>query len=172
MIRLCVRNFHYAGLLHWRSAALFATFIAFAWPAAADESIVVSIDKSTIINLPVQTKTIVLGNPLIADIRMLRTDGGNLIIAIIGVGYGATNLDAFDSMGVGLTKKIIQVTGPTDDTAAVYRGADRETYSCTPECSARLTLGDSKDFFNNTMDEIKNRSSQAAAAGAQSSGAP
>ena len=29
----------------------------------------------------------------------------------------------------------------------VYQGVERETYSCTPECERRLTLGDGHAFF-------------------------
>lgn len=101
---------------------MLSTFITFTWPAAADqsdESIVVSIDQSTIVNLPGDlpgercgTKTIVLGDPLIADIVLLRDTGGNLKVAIIGKSLGATNLVAYDCKGAKLTKKIVEVTGP------------------------------------------------------------
>lgn len=163
-----------AGRLHWLLAALLFPFIAFAWQAAADqsdESIVVSIDQSTIINLPDSTKTIVLGDPLIADITILRNSGGNLIVVVIGKGYGETNLVAFDSEGVELTKKMVMVTGPTDNSiAVVYRGADRETYSCAPKCLRRATLGDSPEVFDKALAQIKSRDSQAAAAGALTAG--
>jgi Flp pilus assembly secretin CpaC len=100
-------------------AAVLSTFIGFAWPAAADELVVVTLHQSRIINLPGDpsieqcgTKTIVLSNPLIADITMLSNTNGNLLVAIIGKGYGATNLVAYDCKGVELAKKIIEVTAP------------------------------------------------------------
>ena len=69
-----------------------------------------------------------------------------------------------------LLEKNVEVTGPNDRTVVVYRGADRETYSCTPECSRRLTLGDVPEYFNKTMGEIVARNNQANAAGALNSG--
>jgi hypothetical protein len=59
---------------------------------------------------------------------------------------------------------------PTKDIVMVYRGIDRETYSCTPDCSRRLTLGDSFEVFDKTLAQITTRNSQSAAAGAISSG--
>ena len=63
-------------------------------------------------------------------------------------------------------EKTVEVTGPNDRTVVVYRGMDRETYSCTPDCSRRLTLGDTPEYFDKTMDQITTRNTQAAAAGA------
>ena len=40
-----------------------------------------------------------------------------------------------------LLEKAIEVTGPRDRTVVIYNGAERQTYSCTPDCSRRLTLG-------------------------------
>ena len=57
-------------------AAVLSTFIGFAWPAAADELVVVTLHQSRIINLPGDpsieqcgTKTIVLSNPSLRTLR-------------------------------------------------------------------------------------------------------
>jgi Flp pilus assembly secretin CpaC len=105
--------------LRYVSVALFFTFSSFTLSAAADETIVLSIHQSVIVNLPGDlpgehcgTKTIVLGDPLIADIAPLSSTSGNLFVSIIGKGHGATSLVAFDCKGIELAKKIIEVTGP------------------------------------------------------------
>ena len=67
-------------------------------------------------------------------------------------------------------EKEVEVTGAPDKTVVVYRGTERETYSCTPDCSRRLTLGDHPEFFEKTLAEIVARNSQSAGAGAMSSG--
>jgi hypothetical protein len=41
-----------------------------------------------------------------------------------------------------LFEKAIEVTGPRDRTLVMYNGVERQTYSCTPDCSRRLTLGE------------------------------
>ena len=43
--------------------------------------------------------------------------------------------------------KSIEVQGPRADVVVVYRGIERETYSCTPNCERRITLGDGNVFF-------------------------
>ena len=98
-----------------------------------------------------------VGNPLVADV--LLQPGGQMIVT--GKGYGATNVIALDREGKVLTDRMIQVSGPSDNLVTVYRGVDRETYSCTPVCQRRITLGDSKDYFSSTLDQAGTFSGQA-----------
>ncbi len=155
---------------------LLSLFIAFARPASAQDCLAlpvvegqhlpyttrgepippVTLDQATIIGLPGRSKTIVLGNPLIADITMLRFERGNLVVAITGKGFGSTNLIAFDHQGCELTRKIIEVTGPTD-VLVVHNGTQQETFSCKPICGPRLTLGNSSDFFARTLGQTRDR---------------
>ncbi len=60
----------------------------------------------------------------------------------------------------------VEVEGPPDRVVYVYRGAVRNTYSCTPECAPRVTLGDDFDYFDKNLAQAGSRSSQALAAGA------
>jgi Flp pilus assembly secretin CpaC len=149
------------GLVLWLAAAL-ASLIAAA-PAHAANPITVHIDQARIIKLPPRAVTVVIGNPLIADLSLQR----NGLAVITGKGYGATNVVVLDKDGSVLAEHNIEVQGPVDPTVVVYRGAnERETYSCTPDCSRRITLGDAPDFFNTTMTETTTRNTQAVAAGA------
>jgi hypothetical protein len=61
--------------------------------------------------------------------------------------YGATNLLVLDRGGATLAEYPIQVVGPGDAVVVVYRGVERESYSCAPVCERRITLGDSATFF-------------------------
>ena len=79
--------------------------------------------------VPERVTTIVIGNPLIAD-ASLQTGG---LIVITGKGYGTTNLIALDRKGNALMEKIVQVLGPQRDVVVVYKGVNRETYSCAPD---------------------------------------
>jgi hypothetical protein len=69
-----------------------------------------------------------------------------------------------------LLEKAIEVTGPRERAVVMYNGGERQTYSCTPDCSRRLTLGDTSDSFNKALGDITARNAQATAAGALSSG--
>jgi len=122
-------------------------------PAYAAEAITVVLDQAKIARLPDRVATIVIGNPLIADVAI---QAGGLMV-ITGKGYGITNLIALDRAGAVLREQSIQVRGPTDDVVVVYRGPNRETYSCTPDCEHRITLGDTPDYFNTTLGETTAR---------------
>jgi len=104
----------------------------------------------------------VVGNPLIADVTL--QSGG--IVVVTGKGYGATNFIAMDRNGDVLVDRQIQVEGPTDQLVTVYRGVERESYSCMPICQRRVTLGDGAGYFQTAIDQAGTLSGQAAGAGA------
>jgi Flp pilus assembly secretin CpaC len=118
--------------------------------------------------MPAKVATIIVGNPLIADVTL--QSGG--IVVVTGKGYGATNFIAMDRSGDVLVDRQIQVEGPTERLVTVYRGVERESYSCAPICQRRITLGDGEDYFKAAINQAGSLSSQAsgaAAAGAKSS---
>jgi Flp pilus assembly secretin CpaC len=139
------------------------------WPAiglaAPDpDRIAVYVDQAKLVKLPAKVSTIVVGNPLIADVTL--QSGG--IIVVTGKGYGATNFIAMDRNGDVLVDRQIQVEGPTDQLVTVYRGVERESYSCMPICQRRVTLGDGETYFKSAIDQAGSLSGQAAGAGAKS----
>src|SRR3984885_668036 len=71
---------------------------AFAAPAPTGGAIPVNIDQAKLIRLPEKAATIIIGNPLVADITL--QPGG--IIIVTGKSYGATNFVAMDRNGEGL----------------------------------------------------------------------
>ena len=132
------------------------------WPAvclaASDpDRIAVYVDQAKLVKLPAKVSTIVVGNPLIADVTL--QSGG--IIVVTGKGYGATNFIAMDRNGEVLVDRQIQVEGPTDQLVTVYRGVERESYSCMPICQRRVTLGDGGEYFKATMDQAGSLNSTA-----------
>lgn len=121
------------------------------------DTIAVNVDQAKLVRLPGKVATIVVGNPLIADVTL--QPGGMLVVT--GKGYGATNFIALDRAGEILIDRQIQVEGPSDRLVTVYRGVERESYSCVPLCQRRVTLGDSDAYFNNTMSQAGSLSSNA-----------
>ena len=128
---------------------------ALAEPSA--DSIAVNVDQAKLVKLPTRVSTIVVGNPLIADVT-LQTGG---ILVVTGKGYGATNFIAMDRSGEILVDRVIQVEGPTDQLVTVYRGVERESYSCMPVCQRRVTLGDGENYFKSAMDQAGSLNNQA-----------
>jgi Flp pilus assembly secretin CpaC len=142
------------GILLWPLAA-------FAAPEPA-APVTVSVDQAKLFKLPGRVVTIVVGNPAIADVA-LQTGG---VVVVTGKGYGATNFIAMDRAGEVLMDRVIQVEGPTDQLVTIYRGVERESYSCMPMCQRRVTLGDGENYFKSTVDQASSLSSQASSGAA------
>src|SRR5437588_1165401 len=137
------------------------------WPVAAGagpmaDTIAVNVDQAKLVKLPTRVSTIVVGNPLIADVT-LQTGG---ILVVTGKGYGATNFIALDRSGEVLVDRLIQVEGPTDQLVTVYRGVERESYTCQPICQRRVTLGDGEGYFKSTIEQAGALSGQASGSAA------
>ena len=135
------------------------------WPVAGlaeplANTVAVNVDQAKLVKLPARVATIVVGNPLIADVALQA--GG--VMVVTGKGYGATNFIAMDRSGEVLVDRTIQVEGPTDQVITVYRGVDRESWSCVPICQQRVTLGDGDKYFKAAMDQAGALSGQAAGA--------
>jgi Flp pilus assembly secretin CpaC len=126
--------------------------------AVAADQISVTLDQATVMKMPDKVSTVVVGNPLIADVTV--QSGG--ILVITGKGYGTTNVVALDQTGKILMDRPVQVRGPRDGVIIVYRGADRESYNCSPNCEQRITLGDAPKFFDATLNQTVTRNGQAA----------
>src|SRR5258708_816946 len=130
------------GILLWPAAV-------FAEPSA--ETIAVNVDQAKLVKLPTRVATIVVGNPLIADVTL--QNGG--IVVVTGKGYGATNFIAMDRSGEVLVDRVIQVEGPTDQLVTVYRGIERESYSCMPVCQRRVALRGRGELFKSAMEPAR-----------------
>jgi hypothetical protein len=147
----------YVGL--WPSVLLAVGMIGI-MPARADtDTVTINVDQANTMQLPDRVATIVIGNPLIADATL--QSGGVLVVT--GKGYGATNLLALDRAGRVLMSKTVQVVGPVStELVVIYKGVERETYSCAPNCERRITLGDGKPYFTDNLAQSAARSGAAA----------
>jgi hypothetical protein len=109
---------------------------------AADITVV--LDQAQLVKLPDKVSTVVIGNPSIADASVQA--GGTMVIT--GKGYGVTNVILLDRAGTVLMEKSVEVRGAGANVIVVYRGVDQFTYSCTPVCQRRVTLGDAQPQFD------------------------
>jgi Flp pilus assembly secretin CpaC len=139
-------------------------------PAIAAEPISVVVDQASLVRLPEKAASVVIGNPLIADVSL--QPGG--MVVVTGKGYGATNVLAIDRSGAVILDRVVNVSSPNDRIMTVYRGVERESYVCTPDCQRRVMLGDGPTYFKATLEQnttLNGQATQAAAiAGAMSSG--
>jgi hypothetical protein len=149
-------------------ASIFAVAISLSLAPAvhASEIISVNVDQAKLFKLTGRVATLVVGNPLIADVTL--QPGG--VVVVTGKGYGATNVIAMDRTGEVLEDRIIRVEGPTDQVVTVYKGVERESYSCMPVCQRRITLGDGEGYFKSTMEQAGTLSGQASSGGGATTG--
>jgi len=131
--------------------------------AFAAEQLGIELDQATIMKLPEKVSTIVIGNPLIADVAV---QSGGLVV-VTGKGYGTTNLIVLDRTGGVLMERSVVVRAASQNTVAVFRGVERETYSCTPLCERRITLGDSGAYFSAVIGQTDIRNNQSSGAAAK-----
>jgi Flp pilus assembly secretin CpaC len=117
------------------------------------ESLAVALDLATIMRVPNEASTLVIGNPAIADATIQR----NGLIVVTGKSYGTTNLLALNRDGVKLREFMIHVSAPKERTLTVLRGGARETWSCSPHCEQTVTLGDAPDYFGASSGQIGSR---------------
>jgi len=114
------------------------------------EPITVNLDQAKLVKLPERTATLVIGNPLIADAAV--QPGG--VVVLTAKSYGMTNMVAVDRNGATLVEYPIQVVGPSDAVVVVFRGTERESYSCIQECERRITLGDTMGYFGANLNAV------------------
>jgi hypothetical protein len=124
----------------------------------AEDSLTIVVDEARLVRMPDRVATLIVGNPLIADVS-IQSAG---LMVLTGKGYGQTNLIALDRSGNKLLEKSLLVKAPAE-TVVVYKGILRETYSCAPVCQPRNTLGDGPAFFETTLNQIVTRNNQASA---------
>jgi hypothetical protein len=139
--------------------AALATVLAIAPARADNEVLTIPVDQATLMKMPERLATLVIGNPLVADVSV--QTGGLLVVT--GKGYGTTNLIALDKNGAVLLEKAVNVVAPRESLVTVFKGVDRETYSCAPNCQPRVTLGDAPKFFNAVIGQGGVRNAQAQA---------
>jgi hypothetical protein len=133
--RACVVLIALAGAMSEEAAAA---------PPKGQPPLAVMIDHARVVKLPERTQTVIVGNPIIADVTVQR----NGIMVVTGKSYGVTNLIALDSAGTLLSESLISVQAPSESVVTVQRGLERESYSCTPSCQPSLLLGDATKYFS------------------------
>ncbi|GJE83498.1 MULTISPECIES: pilus assembly protein N-terminal domain-containing protein [Methylorubrum] len=145
-----------------RAAPAALAWVALAAPVLANEpapqgAVSVQVDNAKVIRLPEKTQTVVVGNPMIADITLQK----NGVVVLTGKSFGTTNLIALDGRGAMLAESTISVQAAQASIITVQRGLDRESYSCTPNCQPAVQLGDANKYFDETSKQAEQRRTMA-----------
>ena len=125
--------------------------------ARADETtnIDVVLNQAKVMHISRPADIVIIGNPAIAD----ATIQDNQTLIITGHSYGTTNLIVLDSSGQPIASGMLTVKPGDDQVVTVYRRASRQTFSCTPDCSPVVAVGDTADAFNGVAAQIQQQNS-------------
>lgn len=131
--------------------------MATAGAAGTVNLLTVTVDQARIVKVPAGTNTLVIGNPMIADVTLLK-NGEAMIIT--GKGFGETNFIALNAQGVPVAQSEIRVVSGTN-ALIVQRGMEQQSYACAPRCQPAARLGDDPAYFNQAAAQIQAHNAQA-----------
>ncbi len=121
-------------------------------PARADTApIVAVVDQARLVKIPAGTETLIIGNPTIADVTLLKQ---NNIMILTPRAYGETNFIALDGQGNPVAQSVIRVVNGSD-AVVVQRGMSRESYSCAPRCQPTERLGDDEGYLGKVSAQVQ-----------------
>ncbi len=137
-------------------------------PAAGAEDLVVKYDQSQLLRLPRPVSEIIIGNPSIADVTVQSTN----LLVVTGKTFGITNVIALDADRNVIQDQRVVVVRDQGRLVSIYKGTQRETYSCAPSCNPALIAGDDPKYFGNIRQgfEAKTKFSDTQADGTGGSG--
>lgn len=121
--------------------------------SAAGQDIEVLMDQATMLRLERTAAEIVVGNPSIADVSVQ----SDKAIVLTGKSFGQTNLIVIDPEGKVIINRRVVVQESDSGYVTVYRGKNRETLHCSPQCETPLVIGDEPGYFESLSKEIKTK---------------
>lgn len=118
----------------WTAAA---AALVLAVPAAAS-AMTIRLDENTLLDLRAPAGTVLIGNPAVADVSLVTPNR----VAILGRGFGQTNVVITDRMGRVIFDQEVLVAPPAGTRVSIYRGAALSNYSCSPGCARVVPASD------------------------------
>ncbi|WP_421729894.1 pilus assembly protein N-terminal domain-containing protein [Brevundimonas sp.] len=104
--------------------------------SANSGALTLQVDRSQRIALRGAADSVIVGNPLIADVTVV--DANTLFVT--GKGYGVTEIVAVDAIGRTLFQNQVIVTGGQTGSVRVWRGATATEMACASSCSPSVRL--------------------------------
>ena len=123
--------------------------------ASADETIDVTIDFAKLLQLDRPAKTVVIGNPSIADASV--ADPARDTLLLTGKTAGTTNLIVLDDDRKEILQATLRVSSDIRQLTTVFYGAQRQTFSCAPVCEQVISVGDDPAKFDAAKEQIQSR---------------
>ncbi len=126
------------------AAAASTAFVATAFAGAPGEQTAyfsVPYDQSKVLYVDQPVKTVIVGNPAIADAQLINDH----TIYVIGRMFGNTNIIAIDANGSEVSNTQVTVNGGEFAQVTLYRGPNgQRNLACSPRCERTITQGDAE----------------------------
>jgi hypothetical protein len=128
-------------------------------------ALTVPIDESAIVRTSAPIGSVVVSNPSIADVTVVDARR----VAVLGRGYGMTNLIVLDRMGRPIMQQRISVAPAQSGRVSLYRGPLVYNFACSPRCERTPMPGEDKAPYEGAASSYKDYD-QRAKSGATPSG--
>ncbi|MDP4823217.1 MAG: pilus assembly protein N-terminal domain-containing protein [Aestuariivirgaceae bacterium] len=135
--------------------------------SARAETINVFADQAKIMALPGDPATMIIGNPMIAEVTVQ-----NGVMAIHGRHFGTTNLIILNQDGMQIASYEINVQQGGGSVMQVFKGGARMSFNCEPGCESIAVPGDEPAYMANVLDQISKKTSAAMSGAQPAAGAP
>jgi len=133
-----------------------ALLAMFAMPAFAAQ-LNVPMNESSVVHLEGDATTVIVGNPMVADVTVIEGNG----LVVHGRVFGNTDVTVLDGAGQEILSLSVSVTDRWRGGVALHTGgtqpsqrASSVNYVCNPDCVRALHPGDqpeaAEDFANQT----------------------
>jgi Pilus formation protein N terminal region len=152
------------------AASCVMSLLAASTAHGAQKAITVNADQAKIISIAGRPATVVVGNPMIADVTIQGE-----VLAVHGRHFGNTNVIILDNQGGELAVMEVNVIRSGTQHVEMFKGGNegkivgRFSYVCAPDCESVLMPGDDIDYNTGIVAEVTAKSKEALTS-AQASG--
>ncbi len=108
-------------------------------PALAAPGLTVAIDHSQRLNVSRPAGSVIVGNPLVADVTVVDPH----TVFVSGRGYGVSEIVVLDPLGRTIWQGDVVVTAPQSNAVTIYRGTQATEMACAALCSPTQRTGKS-----------------------------
>jgi Flp pilus assembly secretin CpaC len=136
------------------AAISFLPVVANADDTAQRPQMRVDYDQAAVVKLDRAAKTVVVGNPLIADALLV----SDKTVYVQGRMFGNTNIIAIDAEGNEVLNTYVTVGAPSSQQVTLYRGPiGQQNMACAPTCERTVTQGDKQmqDMYQDADKKIE-----------------
>jgi hypothetical protein len=139
-------------MLRGGSLLFLGLMVFLATPIARAMQLRLEPDQSKLISLAGQPSTVIVGNPVNADVTVLDNK-----ILVQGRGFGKTSVIVLDSKGKQIANLDVIVSNSGKDRLTVYKNGERFSYVCLPECERTLNIGDNDKYSSMLASQIRQK---------------